>query len=84
MDLTGPVPETSFPFGMPGPLADLVGMLGAELDCLLAPMLPKTAPNFAVFIEVRNACSAQHDVSAAAAASGMPVTCVLHRCLSAQ
>ena len=52
VDLTGPTPTPNFPYGLPGPLAQLVQMLGAELDCLLAPVLPGSAPNFAVFIEV--------------------------------
>ena len=52
IDLTGSGPNPAFPSGLPAPLAQLVQILGAELECLLAPVLPGSAPSFAVFIEV--------------------------------
>ena len=52
IDLTGSTPSTAFPTGLPAALTQLVDLLGAELDCMLGPVLPGTAPSFAAFVEV--------------------------------
>lgn len=52
VDLTGPKPDSVFPYGLPPQLAYLLNIIGAELKCILGPLLPASAPPFAVFLEV--------------------------------
>ena len=65
INLQGPAPSATFPYGLPPQLAYLLDIFGAELHCLLGPLLPASAPPFPVFLEVRalSTClSCQHVV----------------------
>lgn len=52
VDLRGAAPNAKFPYGLPPQLATILDVFGAELHCLLGPLLPESAPPFPVFLEV--------------------------------